>query len=233
VNDIESRLRATLHDLADTVPPSGNPRADLEQRLASRSRRPVLVVAAVAAVVAAVAVPVILGRHGDLVGGPTDTTSPSPTADFVPRSTVIGEFDKDGVHGQLVLTIEKWDNGHEMVCEKGIAPGHPDAGTGGCSQVPARWPEGTYAGAPPGVKGWVSGDASISSVLPNQWVIMAAPRVASLSVRREDGSWVPAELVAESPRVKAFLAEIEGGYERSYGYVAKDAGGEVLEQVVY
>jgi hypothetical protein len=57
--------------------------------------------------------------------------------------------------------------------------------------------------------------------------------VGGQKFRRADNTFVRAELKAETPGVKVFVAEMAGGFAQSRGHVAKDAAGNVLESVVF
>jgi len=234
MNDLEDRLRATLRKAADVVPPSQHARADLERRLSRRrpSRGLVLAVAVAAAVIAGVAVPVALNQDSGSPGGRAATMS--AMGGGLPGPVVLGEYTKDGVRWSEVLTVElEEDNGKEkeLVCIRSIAPGQPNSGSGGCQEVPSSWPDGPYNGALSGQRGWVSSGRSSSLDLPNLWVTIAAPQVATLEFRLTDGTPVPARMVAETSDVKAFVAETEGGVIKQRGYTAKDAAGNLLEAV--
>lgn len=236
MNDLEDRLRATLHDRADSVPPSRHAQADLERRITRRGRGLVLAAAAAAAVIAGVAIPVALNQDGGSPGGRAATTnSTGPTSRYLAGPVVIGEFTRDGVRWSYVLTVETGAqpgmDGVELVCTRQVVPDRPDLGGGGCLRVPQSWPEPYYLGAPEGTTGWVGATHSMNESLPNVFTTIAAPQVATLEFRRVDGTLVRAELKAETPGVKVFVVEMVGGVGESRGHIAKDAAGNVLEAV--
>lgn len=235
MNDLEDRLRTILHDRADSVPPSQHARADLERRIARRGRGLVLAAAAAAAVVAGVAIPVALNQNSGPPGGRTATTSTNdPSSPYLAGPVVLGEFTRDGVRWSRVLTVEAGDEaGLELVCTRQVAPDQPDSGGGGCLEAPRSWPEPHYNGAPEDSSGWVGGSYSSADTLSDQFIAMAAPQVATLEFRRTDNTFVQGELKIETPGVKVFLVNIEGGVTETRGHVAKDAAGNVLESVAF
>jgi hypothetical protein len=82
MDELERQLRSALTEMAGRVPPSHDAWAEHQRRLArQKSRRPVLMVAAAAAVVALIAIPVLL-----LNMRPAQVTAANPSETSAPRS---------------------------------------------------------------------------------------------------------------------------------------------------
>lgn len=231
MNDIEDRLRESLHDLADTVPPSANPRADLDGRLAGGPRhRALLMAAAAVVVVAAVVVPIAVsgGEPGSAPVATNPPGPPEPTGDATLPGYLAGpvELGRFGDHA-AVLWVEPKDGGERMCVAERVPAGQPipDAT---CEPVPRSWP------AKP--MGWVLGrsvlgDAPDSGPLPHLMLFVVAPQVHELEVQAALGDPVPLDLVAETPGARFFLADF-GGSTQGFGYIAWDASGNVLVQAI-
>lgn len=237
MNDLDDRLRTTLNELAGTVAPNPHARADLERRLARRlPRRPVLVAAAAAVVVAAVAIPVALNQSG----APTPGVPPSVTDSAEPRTTttlpngagpiVLGRFDHYGASVAAVLSVTAMTDGeHWCIDVSGPVEDTLDL-PGDCGVVPT-WP----ANVPPGsvvVTHPVLGEqAPDSGPLPHLKLFMTSPQVTTLVVRRADGQPVSVNQLAATPGATFYLADFAGPTE-GFGYTAKDAAGNVLEDAI-
>jgi hypothetical protein len=233
MNDLEERLRESLHDLADTVPPSVNARADLDRRLVSGPRRRVLLMAAAAAiVVAAVAVPLAMSG-GEPEHLPAATMPPGP-----PEPTVTGnptlpgylvgpvELGSFGDHG-AVLSVQPKGGGEQMCVAETVPAGQPIPGAS-CEPVPA-WPA-----KPLGLvitRAVLGEGAPDSGPLSHLLLFVVAPEVRSLDVRAGMGDPVPVDLVAETPGARFYLADF-GGSTQGFGYTAKAADGSVLEEAI-
>jgi hypothetical protein len=222
--DLEDRLRGTFNDMADELPPSGNPRGDLERRLAGRGqqrwRTPALVAAA-AAVVAAVAVPVmVFGGSGTIPVGSGTTQSAEPTSQSQEpddgRQVLAGGNNDVGTN----WTVYAIPGGAEFCTE--VDPATAES----CSQaqfgVP---PEGhvvlTFAMEP-------ADGQTASKLLP----FVTAPEVAELLVRDHAGEQVTvAKLASGEGEPSLFVAEFDGPTD-GFGYTAKDANGTVLEEAL-
>ena len=234
MNDIEDRLRESLHDLADTVPPSANPRADLDRRLASGPRRRVLLMAAAAAVVvAAVAVPLAVSG-GEPEHMPAATMPPGP-----PEPTVTGdptlpgylagpvELGRFGDHG-AVLSVRPKDGGEQMCIAETVPAGQPipDAT---CEPVPPSWPAKPLGLV---ITRTVLGEGvPDSGPLSHLMLFVTAPEVHQLDVRAAYGDPVPVDLVAETPGARFYLADF-GGSTEGFGYTARDSRGALVEEAI-
>ncbi len=222
MNDLEDRLRTTLGELADTVPPSPHARADLDRRLGRAPRRRVLLTAAAAAaVVAAVTVPLAVSGTGPVarpaVPLPGGSASASPG---VVDPVVLGRF---GDHA-AVLTVPDG----ERMCVAETVPAGQAAPAPTCEPVPG-WPA-----EPMGlvITRQVLGEgAPDSGPLPHLMLFVTAPEVRRLDVRRGDGAPVPVDLVTRTRDARFFLADF-GGSTQGFGYTARDASGAVVEEAI-
>lgn len=236
MNDLDERLRESLHRLADTVPASQNARADLDRRLArGPGRRVLLAVAAAVVVVAAVAVPIALSG-GEPGTGPVATMPPGPpepseTGDprlpgYLAGPVELGSF---GDHG-AVLSVQPKGGGEQMCVAETVPSDEALPPEATCEPVPT-WPAG------PGGTGFVEtravlGGATLDSgPLPHLMLFVTAPEVHTLVVRAGDGTPVPVDLVAQTPGARFFLADF-GGSTQGFGYDATDAAGTVLESAI-
>lgn len=234
MNDIEDRLRESLHDLADTVPPSANARADLDRRLAGGPRRRGLLMAAAAAVVvAAVAVPLALSG-GEPENMPAATMPPGPpepteTGDgrlpgYLAGPVELGRF---GDHA-AVLSVQPKDGGEQMCIAETVPAGQPIPGAT-CEPVPPSWPDETMGYVL--TRSVLGGNGPDSGPLPHLMLFVVGPQVHELEVQAAYGDPVPLDLVAETPGARFFLADF-GGSTQGFGYIAKDARGTVLVQAI-
>lgn len=240
MNDLEDRLRSGLRDLADTVPPSQHARADLERRLTHRGRRPVLVAAAAAAVVTAVAIPVMLNQDGDPVRPPVATnpvtTSPPASATtgedttYLVEPVKLGSFNEDGRLIFVWLSVErdgaagKWCVGRDHYVEtQEVEP---------CTSVPT-WPFGPNGGHLVLGRELLGDDNPVRDTgpVPDLMLFVTAPQVTRLDVGRHDGAPVSVREVARTEGAAFFLADFDGpkGGKR---YTAWDANGNVLESAI-
>jgi len=243
MNDIEDRLRTGLHDLADTVPPSQDARADLEHRLTRRGRRPLLVAAAAAVVVAAVVVPVALTQSGDpgsdhVATPPPSTTAPpwQTTTSELPNGDLTGpielvRFDDNGVNVAAVLSVTAMTDGEHWCVELDGPAGYDASKNGYCDIVPS-WP----ASNPPGnvvLTHALLGDGQTlySGPTPNLMLFITSPQVVSLEVREGYGQPVTVKQVAKTPSATFYLADFPET-PAGFGYTAKDAAGNVLEDAI-
>jgi hypothetical protein len=90
MDELEQKLRSALTEMADEVAPSHHPWAEHQRRISARkTRRPVLMAAVAAAVVALIAVPVVvLQMRTDTVQSADIPESSPPSTAGNPRSTV-------------------------------------------------------------------------------------------------------------------------------------------------
>lgn len=243
MNDLEDRLRTGLHDLADTVPASPHARADLDRRLTRRGWRvPVLVATAAAAVVAAVAVPVLLSRGGEPTSPAATSASvtPSPSAptglegmsfqDIAPR--VLGRITEDGVEKDVELFIASNGYGGEGYCVGKVRPAGFEPEDLECERVPV-WPVGPAPGMLVLQRELYGEDDPTRDTgpLPDLMLFVTAPQVTKLDVGRHDGAPVPVSLVARMQGATLFLADFDGP-KGGLRYTARDAAGNVVESAI-
>jgi hypothetical protein len=149
MNDLEDRLRESLHQLADTVPASPHARAGLDRRLAGRSgRRPLLVIAAAAVVIAAVAVPLAMSGDGEPGTERVATAPPVPSPSETGDATLPGDLIPPvklatfGDHG-AILSVRSKAAGEvvgevvgEEICVAESVPGGQQPPAATCEPVP-------------------------------------------------------------------------------------------------
>ncbi|MGB3440224.1 MAG: hypothetical protein WBA97_15875 [Actinophytocola sp.] len=244
MNDLDQRLRYTLHELADTVPPSDNAKGDLERRLADRRgiRGPALVAAAAATVVAAVGVVIPLAVHHDAPAPPAaeeknDGLVWSPDYDWVRADAgphVLGTFARNGENVDAVAWVLDG-----QLC---VAEGH-HVGVGGsttrppaaivntsCFTVPA-WPTGPRNSTHVETRAVLSDGAIESGPVPGLMLLLTDPKVEVLTVRSGDGSPVSVRELDRSGTLNLFLADFAGSTQ-GFGYTAYDADGNVVESAI-
>ena len=235
---LQDRVRNSLHELADTVPPSAHPRADLERRLARRRagrwRGPVLAtVGAAVVVVAGVAIPVALNSADDqgsqrpATAPPIATTTPPSETPQDPRLGIeLGSFTENGVDRTAVFTFAsdtEWCVG--MSYPPDATPIEPT-----CEAVPA-WapvPEG------PGLvlSRQVLGDGQLDGgPLPHLMLFVTAPNITELVVRRGDGTPVDVRTVTDTATANYYVADF-GGSTQGFGYDALDAQGNIVVSAI-
>jgi hypothetical protein len=245
MTNLESRVRHTLHELADTVPHSTDPRAELDRRLARRrtATRPALAVVsagvvAAAAVVAVVAVPLAL--DGDSTPPPTveqgDEPAPPSNYDWPAEvgPHVLGTADRDGERVDAVTWVRAG-----QVC---IGEGRrvPTAGPGSltdvsCQEVPAAWPY-AYPGQPEVQQyvltmGVLTGPAPHSGPFRHLMFFVTAPQVTTMEVGDWSGAPVEVRLVDANEGARFYVAEFP---ETTAGlrYTARDANGTALDSAI-
>jgi hypothetical protein len=224
--DIEDRLRTGLATLADEVAPSEDPRAGLERRLTARrrvlARRPALTAAAAAVVVAAVFVPVVAGQDAPPSAGPAASSRPTaPAGEELPTLGTVAHGGRPGTAigylqgGQYCTTIA-WsgDRTHRLTCEP--VPDWPAVPGGSLVQS----------------RELLNGDpADDTGMLAQRLVFLTDPRVATLTVRRGDGTAVAVTELDRDEHAAAFLADFAGPPD-GFGYTARDSQGTVLEEAI-
>lgn len=222
--DLENRLRTALDDLAGEVPASSHPRVELDRRLAARRRRPLLAMAAAAAVVVAVAVavPVALNRDAPPPADPP-VASPAPSAPV--GLFELGEFTDDGRRWQALGRLDG-----DRFCTMVLPVPTEKLGEPVCEPVPT-WPDGPAASlvssrAPLGER-----TVDDRGNLAQRLVFLTDPRVERLAVRRGDGSPVSVVEHGRSAHAAVFFADFAGPTD-GFGYTARDAGGNVLEEAI-
>jgi hypothetical protein len=226
---IEDRVRDTLHELADTVPPSRHPRADFERRLARRHatrwRTPVLAtVAAALVVVAGVAVPVAMNRPDDVPEQRVATSqqAPVPPPTGITADSLIGTITVNNVEETVVLRTK---NGNEwcVALASGVYPPR-------CEPVPI-WPTGPEGNTYVVTRPVLGGDTPDSGPLPSLMLFVTAPNITTLDVRDGAGEPVDVSLAAGTDTAMFFLADF-GGSSQGFGYDAKDAQGAIVESAI-
>ena len=241
MNDTEDRLRTTLDELAGTVPPSPHARADLGRRLARRTRRrPMLVAAAAAGVVAAVARPVALSQGGDpaphrVATPPPETYTGGRTTYTLPNGELagpveLGQFKYNDVIQVVMLTVTAMNDGEHWCMDPYAPPGRDSYPVGFCEIVPA-WPTDLPPGSVVKTYPIFGGQTPDSGPVPQLKVFLTSPAVTTLEVRRGDGQPATVKQVARTDGAAWFLADFAGATE-GFGYTAKDAAGNVLEDAI-
>ncbi|TDV50771.1 hypothetical protein [Actinophytocola oryzae] len=230
MNDLEDRLRTTLHDRADTLPPTRHARAMLDRRLTERGgHRPLLVVAAVVAVVVVgIAVPLALtGRSGRVASPPGPTTTRVQESGPPTGEVELGRFTDHGVEKKAVLTVTAQADGEHYCLDALPSDENPVAGY--CGIVPS-WP----TPQPPGslvLTRPVLGDVLYGGPLPKLMLFVTAPQVTDLEVREAYGRPVEVRQVTRTPGAAYYLAEFPETYA-GLGYTARDSAGNVLENAI-
>jgi hypothetical protein len=248
MNDLEDRLRAGLHDLADTVPASPRARADLAVLLARRRRwrAPALATAAAAAVVLAIAV-IPAADRGTTAAGDGTTTPPLTLSTPVPPTDTVGSGTENdpwrlarvtegGVEKDAVLWVTA-DNEHCMRW-RAVDPANQPALPGPeCDPLPATWPTG-----PPGQEtldvlqtGVLSDYLARTGPLQHLMVFITAPYVERLDVRRGDGSPASVRVLGRDGAGVTFHLVDFGpppNTAAGFGWTAWDALGNVVESAI-
>lgn len=234
MNDIEDRLRTSLGDLADGVPPSPHARADLDRRLTRhRAKRSTLAIAAAAAVVVAgVAIPVAINRGGGESGqraatAATSTTFPPATGSkpLGDNKVIIARYTEYGIEKSSWLVPK----GDRFCLVELVPPGQSDSRPNECNAVPT-WSQQepmtlvhSFSVFGPGLPA--------SSPLSNRLLFVTAPNVETLEVTAGAGDQADVSLLARRPEATYFMAVFPGTYA-GFGYTAKDAAGNVLETAI-
>lgn len=230
MNDLEDRLRATLGDLADGVPPSPHPRADLDRRLTRhRTKRSTFAIAAAAAVVVAgVVIPVAINGGGGEPDGqraaatPT-TLTPATGSKLGDNKVLIAEYTEDGIEKSFWLVPE----GDRFCVVQHLTgqPSTPDE----CHAVPT-WPQQepmtlvhSFSVFDPGI--------SSSGPLSRMLLFVTAPNVETLEVTDGTGYQAGVSRLVQQPNA-TFLMAVFGESSAGFGYTAKDAAGNVLESAI-
>ncbi|HEY0454090.1 hypothetical protein [Actinophytocola sp.] len=237
--ELEDRLRAALTGLAEELPDSADPRAELGRRLDARRRGrrrgPALAAAAAAVVIAGVLVPVALNqddqppRTGSAATGGLPTT-PATSAPRLPGLVVgpfeLGRFPTSGGVGQAFGYFQK-----DRYCTTVVPDGGAlEGATFTCEPLP-RFPAAP-ANSLVQSRMPLNGDGSHDlGPLSDRLVFLADPRVATLTARRADGKQVPVRLLGRTDRVTGFLVDF-GEASEGFGYTARDRDGTILEDAI-
>lgn len=223
MNDLEHRLRAGLHELADTLPPSEDARADLQRRLARPNRRkPVFVATAAAVAIVAVAVPVVLNQRADPVVTPPATSTSAPLVERAP--IVLGRFDENGVDKALLLMVTSDGKGWCVAVSAPDADPKPHM----CWGVPTWQSESVPGRYVLAMSVEESAPGMFPAQLPDLVLFVAAPQVATLKARHKDGSLVTVRELARTSSATFFLADRDGDTHR-LRYTARDREGNLVE----
>jgi hypothetical protein len=243
MNDLEQRLRHTLHELADTVPRSENPKADFERRLAEPRgiRRPALVAAAAIAVLAGVGIAIPLAvqsEHPPAAEQKTDGLRWSHGYDWVRADSgpyVLGTFTENGATVEAVAWVREGD-----LC---VGAGHRVAVGGSNEQPPGALVDVTCGVVPtwptgPAGTGHVqtrsvlpAGNALDSGPVPGLMLFLTDPAVTELEVRDGPGADVVVRELARTGGLNLYLADFAGS-SQGFGYTARDAAGNVVESAI-
>lgn len=244
--DLEDRVRNTLHDLADTMPASRHARADFERRLANRrrGRGPVLAIAAAAAVVAGVAIPVALNRDTNHQVGTATTTPSAPTSQATggpgagteADPFVIATVTDSGVEKAALLWVAEGSGGQQMCWQlrpvdenDSASPPAPE-----CDPVPATWPNGPHGGQHVLTTGvlssYIEGTGPVA--LRNLMVFVTAPNITRLDVRAGDGRVVENRNAFRLANGVTFSVADFGELPWGFGWTAWDAQGNVVESAI-
>ncbi len=230
MTDLEDRVRRTLHGMAAEVPRSQHAMADLDRRLArrGRGRRPVLVIAAAAVVVAAVAVPVALNRADPPADPPAPhrvATDPPGTAAAPDTASVrveLGQYTDENDVPRIAEFSLSADGGEFCIGPAGATPTCEPAPTWPTGQQGDRWSTTRQ----------VLGDGTPDSgPLPGLMVFVTAPHITELEARRHDGMPVQVRELAATDGARYFLAGF-GHTTQGFGYTAYDAQGNVVESAI-
>jgi hypothetical protein len=243
MNDLEQRLRYTLHELADTVPQSENPKARFERRLtASRGiRKPALVAAAAVAVLAGAGIAIPLAMQSDApppaAEKKTDGLRWSHGYDWVHAQSgphVLGTFTEDGETVEAVAWVKDGE-----LC---VGAGHRVAVGGSNDRPPGALVDVTCAAVPT----WPSGPAAShvatravlsdgltldSGPVPGLMLFLTDPVVTDLEVRRGDGEPAAVRELDRTDGLNLYLADFAGS-SQGFGYTAWDAAGNVVESAI-
>lgn len=243
MNDLEKRLRYTLHELADTVPPSTNAKADFQRRLAGPggTRRPALMVAAAAAVIMGVAIPVAVLRDS-----PAPPATEEKDVDGLVWSQDYDWLDADGgpyvigdfTRNSEVVDVVVWVRGGELC----TAEGHHVGVGGATDRIPAAvvgtscvdvpvWPTGPGPGSYVVSRAVLSTGAPDSGPVPGLMLFLTSPEVEALEVTRGDGTFVTPERYETLGGVSLYVADFASSTQ-GFGYTAKDHAGQVLESAI-
>jgi hypothetical protein len=253
MTDVEERLRAGLTGLAEAVPASQHAWAEHERRLAARRPRRGAVFAAVAAaVVVAAAVPATVLPHptSPPVAGPAPTSTPPPvsttppTASFDPEyegpylgvvtgAAQIEAFTEGGTRWGVWIFVDRRPNGQgwtERLCVVAVPVGQPLNGpvrhpnSSGCQAVPA-------ASSKVSTRTVLGGSTPGSGPLPHVLLFVTTVDVASLEVREAMGAPVQVSQFTRTDQLAVYIADFPTSYE-GFGYTARDAAGNVVEQAI-
>lgn len=244
MNDLEKRLRYTLHELADTVPQSEDPKAGFERmRTASRRiSRPALVAAAAVAVLAGAGIAIPLAMQPDdpppAAEKNTDGLQWSHGYDWVRAESgpyVLGTFTENGETVDVVAWVK--DGNLCVGAGHRVAVGGTNERPPGalvdvtCDAVPT-WPSGpqhswqveTRAVLP-------EGNGLDSGPVPNLMLFLTAPTVARLEVRDGPGAPVSVRELDRAAGMNLYVADF-GGTSQGFGFTAWDAAGNVVESAI-
>jgi len=243
VNDLEKELRYTLHELADSVPQSENPKADFERRLTNRRgirSRPVLVAAAAAVVIAfGVAIPLAVHRDEPLppAAKKADGLLWSHGYDWLHAESgphVLGTYTEDGRPVDAVAWVQDGElcvgAGH-LVAVGGQNDRPPGALVDvSCEAVPT-WPTDPQHSSHVETRPVLPDGGIDSGPVPGLMLIMADPVVTDLEMSSGDGSAVAVRELDRIDGLVLYLADFAGSTQ-GFGFTALDAAGNVVESAI-
>jgi hypothetical protein len=218
---IEERLRTALSTLADEVAPTGDPRTELARRLDTRRRRTVRMPVIGAAVAAAAAVVVVVTV---LPSDPARPANDAPTGATGERLTDLGTVVRGGEQLRAVGYL-LGDEYCTMVLARGDRTGRP-----ACEPVPA-WPDGQTGMLVQSREVLNDDPADDTGMFAHRLVFLTDPQVATLAVRRGDGSAARVTELDRDEHAAAFLADFAGPSD-GFGYTARAADGKLLEEAI-
>jgi len=225
MSDIEERLRTGLAVLADEVAPSDDPRAELDRRLGARRRAarraPVVVAVAAAAAVVAVFVPIVASQDSPPEGVRAPTTSTMRAGTELPS---LGTLVRGG---ETMRAVGFLDAGQYCTALE-----HADAKTVTltCEPVPT-WPKGPGESIVQSREVLNGDPADDTGMLAYRLVFLTDPAVATLNVRRGDGTAVRVTELDRNEYAALYLGEFAGPPD-GFGYTARAADGRVLEEAI-
>jgi hypothetical protein len=215
--DIEERLRTALATLADELEPAEDPRADLTRRLDTR-RLPGRVAALAAAVTTAAAVVIAVAFL-------PSTRPPAPPTAAPPQP-----------YGEQLANLGTVVRGGEKLQALGYLQGSKY-----CTTVtrdtdrttrPTCEPVPTWRGMLVQSREVLNGDPTDDTgMFANRLVFLTDPRVATLEVRRGNGTSVTVTELDRNEHAVAFLADFAGPPD-GFGYTARNAAGKILEEAI-
>jgi hypothetical protein len=225
MSDIEERLRTGLAVLADEVAPTDEPRAELDRRLGARRRAarraPVIVATAAAAAVVAVFTPIVASQDPPSAGAPAGS---KPTTSAVAELPLLGTLVRGGETVRAVGYLDA-----DQYCTALAQPGDKNV-TLSCEPVPT-WPEGPNKSFVQSREVLNSNAADDTGMLAHRLVFLTDPQVATLAVRRGDGTAVRVTELDRNEYAALYLGDFAGPPD-GFGYTARAADGRVVEEAI-
>ncbi|HET9144324.1 hypothetical protein [Actinophytocola sp.] len=240
MTESEDRLRAGLAELAERVPPSEDAWAEHRRRLTARpqpDRRPVLAVASVAVVVAALLIGSVLARSNRTAeSGQSSpaTASANPSgfgAPVYPDASVdrgpfdLGVFTVGNTHWRASTFV---DLSRELprVCVV-IAPINSAAPTPNDPPAPPPDCAPLRGGGKLESRAVRAATVPVIGPMPGKLLFLTVPQVATLDVCAGDGTPAAVTELARTDALVLYVADFPAGYE-GFCFTAKDSAGEVV-----